>query len=67
MLRHGYQRFVLPLQGATVRPPPGFAIRHREVDRYHVCSTGSAVPAFIGTLRECYVFILGYCWNRGVE
>jgi hypothetical protein len=45
----------------------GFTIRCRQIDQYWVCSTRSTIPAFIGSMRECYVFILGYCWNRGVQ
>jgi hypothetical protein len=48
-------------QGFTLRP-----LRQGD-ERYLVVSTGSRVPAFVGTLRECRVFILGYCWNRGAR
>jgi hypothetical protein len=42
----------------------GFTIR---ITRgYHgVRSKGSKAYAFIGSLRECYVWLLGYTWNRG--
>jgi hypothetical protein len=47
----------------------GFTIRCRPTldEGYLVCSMGSRIPAFVGTLRECQVWILGYCWNRGVR
>jgi hypothetical protein len=47
-------------QGFTIRCP-------RSAEGYWVCSTRSRVPAFTGTLRECHVWILGYCWNRGAQ
>jgi len=38
-----------------------------EADRYAVRSVGSRTAVFWGTLRECYVWLLGYTWNHGVQ
>jgi len=46
----------------------GFTLRQPTYEaQYAVCSTGSRHPAFIGTLRECYVWILGFTWNHGAQ
>lgn len=47
----------------------GFTIRPGKVDatRYTVSSTEGSAVCFVGTARECYAFVVGYCWNRGMK
>lgn len=46
----------------------GFVLKQPSYQaEYMVCSVGSRHPAFIGTLRECVVWMLGYCWNHGAQ